>query len=171
MAHLELPPMAGQAESPRAKKISGNLYHLPENDGPIQAVGLEVGDETTLLLRIDDQDRRSRRLGLVGSDRQPGLRGPIHPRHRGAGRHERGLDRRRHVHGEGVLLQEPVLRHDAARVRRGPPALRPGDERGLRAHEASAARGATGGVARGVSPRAKGWIARPSRSRCRSAVR
>jgi CubicO group peptidase (beta-lactamase class C family) len=58
MAHLELPPMAGQAESPRAKKISGNLYHLPEHDGPIQAVGLEVGDETTLLLRIDDQDRR-----------------------------------------------------------------------------------------------------------------
>jgi hypothetical protein len=58
MASLELPPMAGPAKSPQAKKISGNLYHLPENDGPVQAVGLEVGKETTLLLRIDGEDRR-----------------------------------------------------------------------------------------------------------------
>jgi hypothetical protein len=58
MANLELPPVAGKPSSPLAKKVSGNLYHLPENDGPIQAVGLEVDEKTTLLLRIDDQDRR-----------------------------------------------------------------------------------------------------------------
>ncbi len=58
MAHLELPPLAGRAESSLAKTISGNLYELPEHDGPIQAVGLEVAEESTLLLRVDDQDRR-----------------------------------------------------------------------------------------------------------------
>jgi len=58
LAHLELPPLAGKTKSSFAKKISGNLYRLPEHDGPIQAVGLEVGDGTTLLLRVDGQDRR-----------------------------------------------------------------------------------------------------------------
>jgi CubicO group peptidase (beta-lactamase class C family) len=58
LASLELPPVAGRATSPRSGRISGHLYQLPEHDGPIQAVGLEVGGETTLLLRIDGQDRR-----------------------------------------------------------------------------------------------------------------
>ncbi len=58
LAHLELPPLAGKPKSSFAKKISGNLYQLPEHDGPIEAVGLEVDDATTLLLRIDGQDRR-----------------------------------------------------------------------------------------------------------------
>jgi len=68
LARLELPPQAGQATSPRAKTISGNLYDLPEHDGPIQAVGLEVGAETTLLLRIDGQERRLP-VGSRGWDR------------------------------------------------------------------------------------------------------
>jgi CubicO group peptidase (beta-lactamase class C family) len=58
MASLEMPPLAGKAKSSLAKKISGNLYHLPEHEGPIEAVGLETGKQTTLLVRIDGQDRR-----------------------------------------------------------------------------------------------------------------
>jgi hypothetical protein len=58
LANLELPPQAGRPTSPVAADISGHLYVLPENDGPIEAAGLEVGDETTLVLRIDGQERR-----------------------------------------------------------------------------------------------------------------
>jgi hypothetical protein len=56
LASLELPPQAGQATSPVADEVSGRVYALPENDGLIEAVGLEAGDETTLVLRIDGQD-------------------------------------------------------------------------------------------------------------------
>jgi CubicO group peptidase (beta-lactamase class C family) len=58
LARLELEPPAGRPTSPLAGRISGKLYHLPEHDGPIQAVGLEVGDETTLLVRVGGQDTR-----------------------------------------------------------------------------------------------------------------
>jgi hypothetical protein len=58
MAGLELPPLAGKPKSPLAKKISGNVYRLPEHDGPIEAVGLEVGEKTSLLLHIDGEERR-----------------------------------------------------------------------------------------------------------------
>ena len=58
LASLELPPQAGRPTSPVAADVSGNVYVLPENDGPIEAVGLEVGDGTTLRLRVDGQDRR-----------------------------------------------------------------------------------------------------------------
>jgi hypothetical protein len=57
LAGLELPPQAGQATSPVAAEVSGKVYELPENDGPIEAVGLEVGDETTLVLRMDGEER------------------------------------------------------------------------------------------------------------------
>ena len=58
LAGLELPPLAGRPTSPVAADVSGNVYVLPENDGPIEAVGLEVGDETTLVLRIGGQETR-----------------------------------------------------------------------------------------------------------------
>lgn len=58
LANLVLPPPAGGLTSPVAAGVSGNVYVLPENDGPFEAVGLEVGDETTLVLRIDGQERR-----------------------------------------------------------------------------------------------------------------
>jgi CubicO group peptidase (beta-lactamase class C family) len=58
LAHLELPPQAGRSTSPIAKDVSGRLYQLPEHDGPIEAVGLEVGEETVLVARIEGQDRR-----------------------------------------------------------------------------------------------------------------
>jgi CubicO group peptidase (beta-lactamase class C family) len=56
LANLELPPQTGSPTSPVGAQVSGNVYVLPENDGPIEAVGLEAGDETTLVLRIDGQD-------------------------------------------------------------------------------------------------------------------
>jgi CubicO group peptidase (beta-lactamase class C family) len=56
MASLRLPPPAASAASPVAAAISGNVYVLPENDGEIEAVSLEVGEETTLVLRIDGRD-------------------------------------------------------------------------------------------------------------------
>jgi CubicO group peptidase (beta-lactamase class C family) len=58
LAKLELSAQEGRPTSPVAERISGNLYHLPENDGPIRAVGLEIGEGTTLLLRMGDEDRR-----------------------------------------------------------------------------------------------------------------
>jgi hypothetical protein len=58
LENLELPPPAGNPTSPVAAQISGHVYVLPENDGPIEAVGLEVGDETQLVLRIDGQEKR-----------------------------------------------------------------------------------------------------------------
>jgi CubicO group peptidase (beta-lactamase class C family) len=58
LASLVLPPQAGRRGSPHAARISGNVYHLPDHDGPIQAVGLEIGEGTTLLLRMKDEDRR-----------------------------------------------------------------------------------------------------------------
>jgi CubicO group peptidase (beta-lactamase class C family) len=60
---LTLAPQSGSSTSAVAKEISGRLYALPENDGFFEAVGLEVGDETVLLARIDGEERRLRSGG------------------------------------------------------------------------------------------------------------
>jgi hypothetical protein len=56
MASLELPPQAGSPTSPRAREVSGRVYLLPENDSRIEAVSLEAGEETRLVLRIDGRE-------------------------------------------------------------------------------------------------------------------
>lgn len=55
---LRLRPPEGRPTSPRASEVSGRIYRLPENDGPFEAVGLDVGDATSLILRSGGQDRR-----------------------------------------------------------------------------------------------------------------
>jgi CubicO group peptidase (beta-lactamase class C family) len=55
---LELSPQAGSPTSPLANHISGKVYQLAEHDGPIEAVGLDVAEETTLLLQVGGQERR-----------------------------------------------------------------------------------------------------------------
>jgi CubicO group peptidase (beta-lactamase class C family) len=58
LTRLTLSPQAGRPTSPRARDVSGRLFLLPQNDGPFEAVGLEVGAETTLVLRSGGRDRR-----------------------------------------------------------------------------------------------------------------
>lgn len=58
LAALTLPPQAGRPTSPRARDVSGRLYLLPPNDGPFEAVGVEAGGETRLILRSGGRDRR-----------------------------------------------------------------------------------------------------------------
>jgi len=58
LAGLTLTPPAGNSGSPRARDVSGRVYLLPENDGPFEAVGLEVAGETTLVLRGGGRDWR-----------------------------------------------------------------------------------------------------------------
>jgi CubicO group peptidase (beta-lactamase class C family) len=55
---LELSPQTGSATSPLANRISGRLYHLPEHEGLIEAVGLEVGEETVLVTRMEGEEHR-----------------------------------------------------------------------------------------------------------------
>jgi len=77
---LSLPPQAGVSISPVSRGISGKMYVFPENDGPFQAMGLEVGKETTLVVRNGGGERRLtcgrdgwRRSGtlLVGGVEEP----------------------------------------------------------------------------------------------------
>jgi len=58
LASLSLPPPAGSPSSPVAGSVAGKLYLLPKNDDGLEAVGLEAGAGTTLVLRIGGQERR-----------------------------------------------------------------------------------------------------------------
>jgi CubicO group peptidase (beta-lactamase class C family) len=58
LASLELPPQTGSVTSPIATEVSGHVYLLPENADRIEAVGLEAGEETRLMLRIGGRERR-----------------------------------------------------------------------------------------------------------------
>jgi hypothetical protein len=58
LADLELAPQAGRSTSPLGKDVSGRLYQLPDHEGPIEAVGLEVGEETVFVTLIGGQQRR-----------------------------------------------------------------------------------------------------------------
>jgi CubicO group peptidase (beta-lactamase class C family) len=58
LGHLELDAPVGRATSSVARRVSGKLYLLPDHDGPIQAVGLDAGNETALLVRVGGQDTR-----------------------------------------------------------------------------------------------------------------
>ncbi len=80
LASLSLPPQPGRPASPIARQVSGRRYELPKNDDGFEAVGLEIGRETTLVLRSGGRETRLpcgrgewRREGkrLVGGVEQP----------------------------------------------------------------------------------------------------
>jgi CubicO group peptidase (beta-lactamase class C family) len=58
LASLSLPPQEGSAMSPVAARVSGRTYVFPENDQRLEAVRLETGDETALVVRIGGEERR-----------------------------------------------------------------------------------------------------------------
>jgi CubicO group peptidase (beta-lactamase class C family) len=51
LASLSLPPQSGRPTSPIAREVSGRRFELPKNDDGIEAIGLETGPRTTLLVR------------------------------------------------------------------------------------------------------------------------
>jgi CubicO group peptidase (beta-lactamase class C family) len=58
LASLSLPPQAGRPTVPVARQVTGQLYDLPKNDDGLEAIGLETGSETTLVVRISGHDHR-----------------------------------------------------------------------------------------------------------------
>jgi len=58
LASLELRAPAGKPASPTARRVSGRIYELPKNDDGIEAVGVELGKETTLVVRADGREHR-----------------------------------------------------------------------------------------------------------------
>jgi CubicO group peptidase (beta-lactamase class C family) len=58
LASLVLPPQPGRATTPVAAEIAGVMYELPKNEDGLEAIGLETGAETTLVLRSGGRDRR-----------------------------------------------------------------------------------------------------------------
>jgi len=58
LAGLTLPPQPGRPTSPVAREVSGKLFELPKNDDGIEAIGLETGPETTLVVRSGGRERR-----------------------------------------------------------------------------------------------------------------
>jgi CubicO group peptidase (beta-lactamase class C family) len=58
LASLSLAPQAGRPTSPVARQVSGQLYDLPKNEDGLEAVGLELGPGTTLVVRSGGRDHR-----------------------------------------------------------------------------------------------------------------
>ncbi|HXK10858.1 MAG TPA: serine hydrolase [Vicinamibacteria bacterium] len=58
LASLALRPPTGRPTSPLAARVSGRLYELPKNDDGIEAVGVEFGKETTLVVRSGGRNHR-----------------------------------------------------------------------------------------------------------------
>ncbi|HSB61475.1 MAG TPA: serine hydrolase, partial [Vicinamibacteria bacterium] len=58
LASLSLAPPRGRATSPVARRVSGRVYELPKNDDGLEAVGVEFGRETTLVVRAGGREHR-----------------------------------------------------------------------------------------------------------------
>ncbi len=58
LASLSVALPVGRPSSPVAGAVSGKLYVLPKNDDGLEAVGLEVGSGTTLVVKSGGQERR-----------------------------------------------------------------------------------------------------------------
>jgi CubicO group peptidase (beta-lactamase class C family) len=58
LASLSLPPQSGKPTSPMAREVFGRMFELPKNEDGFEAVGLETGAATTLVLRKDGRDHR-----------------------------------------------------------------------------------------------------------------
>jgi CubicO group peptidase (beta-lactamase class C family) len=85
MATLSLPPPKGRPTSPLARGVSGRVYALPKNEGPISAIGLDVGDTTTLVVRSGDHEER---VACGFGEWRRGGRLPLRGRHYPAGAEE-----------------------------------------------------------------------------------
>jgi hypothetical protein len=58
LASLSLPPQPGRPTAAVARQVSGQLYELPKNDDGIEAIGLETGPQTTLVVRSSGRESR-----------------------------------------------------------------------------------------------------------------
>jgi CubicO group peptidase (beta-lactamase class C family) len=58
LASLSLPPQPGRPTSAVARQVSGQIYELPKNDDGLEAIGLETGAETTLVVRSAGRESR-----------------------------------------------------------------------------------------------------------------
>jgi CubicO group peptidase (beta-lactamase class C family) len=58
LAGLELRPPAGKPASPTARRVSGRIYEFPKNDEGIEALGVELGKEATLIVRSEGREHR-----------------------------------------------------------------------------------------------------------------
>jgi CubicO group peptidase (beta-lactamase class C family) len=58
LASLSLRPPAGKVTSPTARRVSGRVYELPKNDDGIEAVGVELDTEATLVVRSEGREHR-----------------------------------------------------------------------------------------------------------------
>jgi hypothetical protein len=58
LASLSLPAPPGKATSANARRVSGRVYELPENDDGLEALGVELGREPALVVKADGQEYR-----------------------------------------------------------------------------------------------------------------
>jgi CubicO group peptidase (beta-lactamase class C family) len=58
LAGLSLPPQPGRPTTAVARQVSGQIYELPKNDDGLEAIGLETGPETTLVVRSSGRESR-----------------------------------------------------------------------------------------------------------------
>jgi CubicO group peptidase (beta-lactamase class C family) len=58
LASLSLRPSAGKPTSPTARRVSGRVYELPKNEDGIEAVGVELGKDATLVVRSGGREHR-----------------------------------------------------------------------------------------------------------------
>jgi CubicO group peptidase (beta-lactamase class C family) len=58
LASLSLQPPPGSSTSPNARRVSGRVYELPENEDKVEAVGVELGREATLVVRSAGREHR-----------------------------------------------------------------------------------------------------------------
>jgi hypothetical protein len=59
LASLSLPPQAGKPTSPNARRVSGRVFDLPENDDGIEAVSVHLGQEPTLAVIARGREYRA----------------------------------------------------------------------------------------------------------------
>jgi CubicO group peptidase (beta-lactamase class C family) len=55
---LALPPQPGQPASPIARQVSSVMYDLPKNEDNLEAIGLDMRGEPTLVVRSSGRERR-----------------------------------------------------------------------------------------------------------------
>jgi hypothetical protein len=58
LSSLSLPPLAGGATSPNARRVSGRVFELPENEDGLETIAVELGKEPALVVRADGVDHR-----------------------------------------------------------------------------------------------------------------